>query len=152
MRRFGRKQPEVPVILSAKDAKVLAQYKSRVEVFDQMFKCCCCWIGWDMLLDLIPVLGKAISLFFAIGLYRLACTANISHEVKSHMRWHTTVNFVIGLIPIVGLIFDIFYQANAKNLRILEQFLYNRARTNSAQPLDANAAPSKHVSIEPTLV
>ncbi|KAI8579929.1 hypothetical protein K450DRAFT_239776 [Umbelopsis ramanniana AG] len=150
--RFGRKQPEVPIILPAKDAKVLAQYKSRVEVFDRMFKCCCCWIGWDMLLDLIPVLGKTISLFFAIALYRLACTANISHEVKSQMRWHTTVNFVIGLIPIVGLVFDILYQANAKNLRILEQFLYNRARTNSAQPLDASVAPSKHVSIEPTLV
>ena len=48
-------------------------------------------------LDLIPVLGKTISLFFAIALYRLACSANISHEVKSTMRWHTTVNFVVSL-------------------------------------------------------
>ncbi|CAO3694055.1 unnamed protein product [Umbelopsis ramanniana] len=150
--RLGRKRPDVPTILSTKDAKILAQYKSRVEVFDRMFKCCCCWIGWDMLLDLIPVLGKTISLFFAIALYRLACSANISHEVKSKMQWHTTVNFVIGLIPIVGLIFDILYQANAKNLKIFEQFLYDRARTNSAQPLDASLAPAKSVSIDPTLV
>ncbi|KAJ2964086.1 hypothetical protein NQZ79_g1028 [Umbelopsis isabellina] len=138
-----QKKEKVPVILSEKEAKILGEYKRRVEMFDQMFKLCCCWIGWDMLLDLIPVVGKVISLVFAISLYRLACKADISPSVRSSMRWHTTVNFVIGLIPGVGLIFDIFYQANAKNCRILEKFLYQRARTSPSQPVEPEAAPVK---------
>ncbi|KAH8552988.1 hypothetical protein BGW37DRAFT_487965 [Umbelopsis sp. PMI_123] len=154
--RFRTKGLEVPVLLPEKDAKILAQYKSRVEVFDRMFKCCCCWIGWDIILDFIPVIGKTISLFFAIGLYHLACSADISYEVKSQMRWHTLVNFVFGLIPGVGLAFDILYQANAKNLKLFEQFLYARARSTSAQPLygsgSGSTAPSKSIPIHPTLV
>ncbi|GAB5589715.1 hypothetical protein Unana1_04615 [Umbelopsis nana] len=97
--------------------------------------------------DLIPVIGKTISLFFAISLYRLACQAKLSEDVKSQMRWNTLINFLVGLIPVVGLIFDILFQANAKNQKILEQFLYQRARSNSDQPLDASNAPSKQVHI-----
>jgi hypothetical protein len=45
-----KKKEKVPTILSEKDAKILGEYKRRVEMFDQMFKLCCCWVGWDMLL------------------------------------------------------------------------------------------------------
>jgi hypothetical protein len=50
----------------------------------------------------------------------------------------------------VGLVFDILYQANAKNEKILQQFLYERARSNSSQPLDATAAPAKQVDLNKT--
>jgi hypothetical protein len=54
---FSKQEPDVPVILPEKDGKILARYKDRVRLFDRMFKCCCCWIGWDIFL------GEWINLF-----------------------------------------------------------------------------------------
>lgn len=41
-------QPEVQ--LPERDAKVLGRYTARVKTFDEMFKLCCCWVGYDVLL------------------------------------------------------------------------------------------------------
>jgi len=40
----------------------------------------------------------------------------------AHMLWNILVNFLIGLIPILGDAAYIFRKANLKNLRILQDY------------------------------
>ncbi|KAI8985459.1 hypothetical protein BDB01DRAFT_850035 [Pilobolus umbonatus] len=118
------------VQLPERDAKILEIYTRRMKKFDEMFKVCCCWIGYDVLLEFIPIFGKVISLFFALSLYRLACEADIPRALKKRMLYHLSVDFLLGLIPILGILLDMLYRAHSKNARLLRKYLYKRAKAN----------------------
>ncbi|KAL0095561.1 hypothetical protein F4703DRAFT_1789216 [Phycomyces blakesleeanus] len=126
-----KKQPEPDVQLSKRDQIILDKYNERVRKFDEMFKLCCCWIGYDVLLDFIPIVGKVISLGFALSLYRLACKADLPKSIRQRMIYHLSVDFLLGLIPILGILLDMLYRAHSKNARILRRFMYERARNGT---------------------
>ncbi|KAI7904514.1 uncharacterized protein BX663DRAFT_502660 [Cokeromyces recurvatus] len=121
---WKRKKFESEPQLSERDARVLDTYTRRMKRFDEMVKICCCWIGYDVLLDFIPVVGKVISLSYALSLYRLACQCDLPRTIKRRMLYH------LGLIPILGIFLDMMYRAHSKNARILRRYLYERARLN----------------------
>ncbi|KAI9491838.1 hypothetical protein BDB00DRAFT_467046 [Zychaea mexicana] len=130
---FLRKaQPPVEVQLSERDARILTKYEHRAKQFDEMIKICCCWIGYDVLLDLIPIVGKVISLGFSLSMYRLACQCQLPGSLRRTMLYHITVDF-LGLIPILGIILTMLYRANTKNARLLRRFLYKRASQQQQQ-------------------
>ncbi|KAI9281103.1 hypothetical protein BY458DRAFT_499586 [Sporodiniella umbellata] len=117
--------------LPERDANILAIYTRRVQKFDRMFKVCCCWVGYDVLLEFIPIVGKVISLIFALSLFNLACSVGLPGAIKKKMIYHITVDFLLGLIPILGILLDMLYQAHSKNATLLKRFLYERARQNN---------------------
>ncbi|CAO3671764.1 unnamed protein product [Rhizopus stolonifer] len=136
---WKRKATPEQVELPERDAKILQVYTRKVQKFDQMFKVCCCWIGYDILLEFIPIVGKVISFMFALSLYNLACSADLPKAIKKKMMYHISVDFLLGLIPILGILLDMLYQAHSKNARILKKFLYERARQNNAKKSEKEA-------------
>ncbi|RCH96137.1 hypothetical protein CU097_010837 [Rhizopus azygosporus] len=104
-----------------------------------MFKLCCCWIGYDILLELIPIVGKVISLMFSLSLYKLACQAELPRSIRKKMLYHISVDFLLGLIPILGILLDMLYRAHSKNLRLLRRFLYERARQQNIKLAEEKA-------------
>ncbi|KAI8885866.1 hypothetical protein K501DRAFT_245067 [Backusella circina FSU 941] len=130
---FRRRPDLADVHLPERDAIILDKYTRRMKRFDEMIKVCCCWIGYDILLEFIPIVGKVISLMFAMSMYKLACQADLPRSIKQRMLYHITVDFLLGLIPILGILLDILYRAHSKNTRILKQYLYERARNGSAE-------------------
>ncbi|KAG0750565.1 hypothetical protein G6F16_000141 [Rhizopus arrhizus] len=142
MSLWRRKAPvQCEVQLSERDAEILEIYTRRAKKFDEMFKVCCCWIGYDVLLEFIPI---------------VACKAELPRMIKKRMLYHITVDFLLGLIPILGILLDMLYGAHSKNARILRKFLYERERQNNlkeAQEMALNVTKNvKPTLSEPTSV
>lgn len=97
---WRRKATPEQVELPERDAKILQVYTRKVQKFDQMFKVCCCWIGYDILLEFIPIVGKVISFMFALSLYNLACSADLPKAVKKKMMYHISVDFLVMTITV----------------------------------------------------
>ncbi|OBZ87424.1 hypothetical protein A0J61_04535 [Choanephora cucurbitarum] len=133
---WSKKVIEPEVQLPERDARVLEKYTARMKRFDEMVKICCCWIGYDILLEFIPVVGKVISLMYALSMYRLACQCELPRPIKRR------------LIPILGILLDMLYRAHSKNARILRRFLYERARkgTNEAGNIALQAEAEEDLS------
>ncbi|KAJ8656916.1 hypothetical protein O0I10_007513 [Lichtheimia ornata] len=133
-----RSKPPVEIQLPENDARILAKYEHRAKQFDEMIKICCCWIGYDVLLDFIPVVGKIISLGFSLSMYNLACKTVLPRALRRRMLYHISVDFVLGLIPILGIVLTALYRANTKNARLLRRFLYQRAEARQKQEQEMN--------------
>ncbi|CAO3668607.1 unnamed protein product [Rhizopus microsporus] len=137
---WRRKAAEsIEIQLSERDCIILEKYTRRVKKFEEMFKLCCCWIGYDILLEFIPIVGKVISLMFSLSLYKLACQAELPRSIRKKMLYHISVDFLLGLIPILGILLDMLYRAHIKNLRLLRRFLYERARQQNVKLAEEKA-------------
>ncbi|ORZ05062.1 hypothetical protein BCR42DRAFT_443916 [Absidia repens] len=130
---FRRKtiKHEPLLTLPKRDQYVLDKYTRRMKTYDEMFYVCCCWVGYDVLLEFIPVIGKVISLGFSLSMYRLACQADLPKALRRRMLYHISVDFLLGLIPILGILLDALYRAHSKNTKLLRKYLYQRARENN---------------------
>lgn len=88
-------------------------------------------MGLDALLGLIPVVGDAIS--GAIGAYLIweARRLGASKFVLARMATNTTIDTVLGSIPLLGDIFDVAYKANRKNAALLRAHLEKHGRRDA---------------------
>jgi hypothetical protein len=83
--------------------------------------------GLGPVVGLIPILGgQAISLVSAALLYR-----SVQHRLPKiaivRMALNILVNGIVGMVPVVGDIFVLWYKPNIRNYRILERYA---GRTN----------------------
>jgi NAD/NADP transhydrogenase beta subunit len=85
--------------------------------------------GIDPVLGLIPGAGDlvagAISTYVIVKAHRLG--APKSMLVK--MAGNVAVDTVVGSVPILGSVFDLFYKASTRNLRLLQTHLEERDKT-----------------------
>lgn len=80
--------------------------------------------GWDSLVGLVlPVAGDwvmgAVSLTLVISAVRL----RMPNRVIARMVWNVILDVIIGMIPILGDAFDVFWKANRRNLKLFNQQL-----------------------------
>lgn len=77
--------------------------------------------GLDGILGLIPGAGDLISLVISGYLVSSAVKNGASGFVVARMVFNTAIDAIFGAIPILGDVFDIFYKANMRNVRLLQQ-------------------------------
>jgi uncharacterized protein DUF4112 len=84
--------------------------------------------GLDAIIGLVPVLGDSISAL--IGLYPLyvAQQHKLSLVVRARMFFNLMIDWLIGLIPFLGDLFDVGFKANIRNAKILRRALEERQR------------------------
>jgi hypothetical protein len=46
--------------------------------------------------------------------------------------WNLVFDTVLGSVPVAGDVFDIFFQSNRKNFRIVQKHLIHRAEAHAA--------------------
>jgi len=82
--------------------------------------------GLDAIIGLIPVLGDSIAAL--IGLYPLyvAQQHKVSLLVRARMLLNLAFDWLIGLIPFLGDLFDVGFKANIRNAKILRNALQKR--------------------------
>ena len=78
--------------------------------------------GLEPIIGLIPVLGDQVtSLISAALLYR-----SVQHRLPKialvHMALNIFINAVVGMIPVIGDLFVLWYKPNIRNYRILERY------------------------------
>lgn len=80
-------------------------------------------IGLDVVLDLVPGIGTTVAA--AMGAYMAWEARNLGMSKTQIARMAGNVGFdwVLGLIPWVGAIPDLFFRSNSRNLKLIKKHL-----------------------------
>jgi hypothetical protein len=81
--------------------------------------------GLDSLFGLIPGVGDTITMASTGYLLRKAQEYNMPKLTMAHMVWNMFIDWLIGLIPLLGDIFDIGWKSNKKNVALIKKHLEN---------------------------
>ncbi|MCL4221530.1 MAG: DUF4112 domain-containing protein [Phycisphaerales bacterium] len=79
--------------------------------------------GIDGLLGLIPGIGDTIAMVLSLIIVAEAVSRRVRKRVIALMLGTIALDWLIGLVPLVGDVFDVAYKANLRNLRLLEEEL-----------------------------
>lgn len=79
--------------------------------------------GLDPILGLIPGVGDGISLIMQGLLINSLWRSGYSGELLAKLCINVLLDTLIGTIPIAGQIFDFFFKANERNLRLTREYL-----------------------------
>jgi hypothetical protein len=91
--------------------------------------------GIDPILSLFPVLGDLITYVISGALIYTMHNQGASRNVVIKMILNSTLDAVIGAIPVVGTFFDIFYRANDRNVRLLREHYFEGKHQGSGKGL-----------------
>lgn len=96
--------------------------------------------GLDVILEVIPIVGDVAAT--ALGTYMLweARNLGMSKWQMSRMATNVGVDFLLGLIPFIGLIPDFFFRSNSRNLKIIKRHLDKHHSAGAV--IDAAARPA----------
>lgn len=75
--------------------------------------------GVDSIVGLIPVVGDTLTISVSGYIYSFAKRAGVPWYKRMQMLWNIFIDWLIGLIPLAGDIFDVGYKANSKNVGII---------------------------------
>lgn len=77
--------------------------------------------GLDAVIGFVlPGIGDAIGALLGLYIVVIAIRRRVSSVVIARMLLNLAIDMVVGVVPIVGDIADIAFQANRKNLALLE--------------------------------
>ncbi len=86
-------------------------------------------IGLDALLGLLPVGGDFLTGLIQSGLVLVALYQyRVPRVVAARMAANVLLDTALGAIPIVGDVFDAFFKANTRNVKLLQQLQDDRLR------------------------
>jgi len=98
-------------------------------------------IGLDVILDLVPVVGDVVGA--ALGTWMLweARNVGLSRWQMVRMAGNVGFDFLLGAIPWIGAVPDLFFRSNSRNLRIIKRHLdkhHPGTRTIEATAVERN--------------
>lgn len=77
------------------------------------------WFGWDTILGLVPGVGDTVTLAPAAWMIWRGHKRGVRKRALAKMISNTSLDYVIGLVPLIGDIFDIGFKSNLKNIDIM---------------------------------
>ncbi|KAI8640785.1 hypothetical protein BD408DRAFT_419239 [Parasitella parasitica] len=149
-KHWWSKAEPADAILTPKEREVLRRVKKRAILLDKGMNCCCCQIGLDGIVGLLPVVGDGLGLLLALQVVHMAMEADIPSSLVSKMMLNIVFDFAIGVVPVVGDILDIMFKANTKNAILLEDYLMKR-RKGSSDPPSSNREALLPTHLEPSV-
>ncbi len=102
-------------------------------IFDEQFKVGGFRFGLDPLLDVLPVGGDILGAAISFYLIWLAIELKLPADKIAQMMGNIAFDFLLGLIPVLGIITDAAFKANVKNMQILEEYVpeqFKERKTN----------------------
>lgn len=91
--------------------------------------------GLDFLLGLIPGVGDTISLGFSGVLIATMAKHGASPRLVVRMLVNVLVDAVVGAVPFLGNVFDLFFKANSRNLNLMQEFYVQDKHQGSVWPV-----------------
>jgi len=80
-------------------------------------------LGLDTLIGLIPGIGDTIGLCVSTYIISQAAGLGVSKTILRRMVFNVGIDWLIGLVPFIGDIFDMGWQANNRNIRLVQAHL-----------------------------
>jgi hypothetical protein len=80
-------------------------------------------VGLDAVLGLVPVVGDVVS--GALGLYLVfeARQLGASRWLQARMIGNLLIDAAVGAVPVAGDLFDVYFKAHLRNLKLLQKEL-----------------------------
>lgn len=79
--------------------------------------------GLDSLLGLIPGVGDVATSMVSLYILQAAARSQVSRVTMARMGANLLVDWAIGSLPVVGDLFDVYWKANVRNVKLLEHHL-----------------------------
>ena len=76
--------------------------------------------GFDFLFGLVPALGDFVGMALGLPILVMAVRRRLGWRVLVVMLVNMLLDAVLGVVPIAGNLFDLFWKAHRKNLRLLK--------------------------------
>jgi hypothetical protein len=80
-------------------------------------------VGLDAVIGLVPGIGDAVSTILASYIIWEARQLGLPRWKIARMITNVAVDTAIGAVPLAGDVFDVFFKANERNLRIIHDHL-----------------------------
>lgn len=105
--------------------RALERLRALAQLFEQAFRIPGTRIrfGLDALFGLIPGVGDIAGGLVAVYALRVARNLGAPPVVQMHMLMNIALDALIGMIPLLGDIFDFVFEAQTRNLALLERWL-----------------------------
>jgi hypothetical protein len=87
-------------------------------------------IGLEAVIGLIPVIGDAAGLILSSYVLIEAQRLGVSKRIKTKMIINMLIDFVGGLVPFFGDIFDAFFKANTRNTHLLKKHIAKQLKAH----------------------
>lgn len=130
----------IPDYVPLNDRTVLQRVRKRAYRLDMMFKIFGMRVGWLGIIGLLPVVGDLICLYLSWTVFHEAqkIQGGLPVPLQAVLLGNICIDFLLGLIPIVGDIVGIAYKANSRNTLALEQYLRKKygGETVAASPVE----------------
>jgi hypothetical protein len=94
-------------------------------------------VGIEPLVGLIPGIGDIIGAIMSSYFLSEAVRLGAPKSVLLKMAYNIAVDALVGALPILGDLFDLAWKANARNARILGDYLADPRETVVSSPLFA---------------
>lgn len=76
--------------------------------------------GLDAILGLVPVVGDTLSAGLGLLPVMAATRCGFGRRLVLRMLANLAIDWLVGLVPVLDVIFDVAFKANIRNLRLLE--------------------------------
>ena len=78
-------------------------------------------VGLDPILGLVPGIGDLVSPLFTIGILWQARELALPRIVQLRMIGNVAIDALVGVVPVLGDLFDFAWKSNQMNLALLER-------------------------------
>jgi hypothetical protein len=96
-------------------------------------------VGLDGLVGLIPGIGDAATNAITAYIVYRAWRLGVPRSILVRMLANLGIDFVVGLVPVLGDLFDIGFKANRRNARLLRRHFGGRLAGEPAAPRAARS-------------
>lgn len=80
-------------------------------------------VGLDVILDALPVAGDAVAAGLGAWMAWEARNLGMPKRTIARMFGNIGFDFLLGLIPVVGIVPDFFFRSNTRNLKLIRRYL-----------------------------
>jgi hypothetical protein len=77
--------------------------------------------GWDPIIGLLPGAGELLAALMACTIIIRARQMRVPGVVLLRMLFNVGIDLVVGMVPILGDVADVFWKSNTRNLALLER-------------------------------
>ena len=77
--------------------------------------------GWDPIIGAIPWAGDVLAALMSCAIVVQAHHMRVPRMVQVRMLLNTAIDLIVGSLPVVGDVADLFWKSNAKNFSLLER-------------------------------
>lgn len=130
--KYKRIKRRIPEGLTPNDLRVLKTFKKKAVRYDMWFNFLGVKFGWTSVVLLVPVLGPIVSTYWSLKLLMLLRLLDDGFPLDLQLLFivNVIINFLLGLIPVVGSIVEMGYKANSRNYLLLEKHLERVGQKN----------------------